>query len=117
MNRMLRLLLALILMVATAAAQFSINGTELVSSAPAVNNPNKNVGTNPDASIGCANGFGVDLVVEWRLAGVTVGSTTIQRESTLSFGHGMGVGTYEIWVRDAGKPPAAAVKCGNLVVV
>jgi hypothetical protein len=108
MKSIARFLLAAFLLLAAATAQFSVNGTELINATPGVNNPN---------NVDLKNQFGVDLVVEWRLAGVTVGSTTVQREAELSFEHNMAAGTYEIWVRDAGQQPNQAVKCGNLVVL
>lgn len=117
MKSIARFLLAAFLLLAAATAQFSVNGTELINATPGVNNPNKDIGTNVGADVDLKNQFGVDLVVEWRLAGVTVGSTTVQREAELSFEHNMAAGTYEIWVRDAGQQPNQAVKCGNLVVL
>ena len=111
-----RIFVVFVAMLASALAQFSINGTTLVNGTPAVVNANQNIGTNVGADIDCKNDFMVDIILEWRVGGVVVGSTTVQRETTLTFDPNMAAGTYEIWVRDAGGG-FPATKCGNLVVV
>lgn len=116
MLRIARMLAVFVLCIASAVAQFSINGTALVNSTPAVINPTQNIGTNVGASIACKNDFQVDLILEWRLGGVVVGSTNVARESTLTFDPNMAAGTYQIWVRDSGGV-FPAVQCGLLVVL
>lgn len=122
MRSILRACLVAFFLLASAAAQFSINDTELVDSTPAVVDPAKNVGTNGGATIELKNEFGVDVVVEFRKVGAPPppappsGSTTVVRNTTLEIQCTLAVGTYEIWVHDADNP-ATRVKCGNLVVV
>lgn len=100
-----------------AFAQFSINGTELVTAAPQVVDPTKDIGTNTGADIDLKNSFKVAITVEIRnAAGVVVASVGLLKESTLTVEIGLAAGNYEIFVYEAGKP-ATAVDCGDLVVL